>query len=91
MDQLNALTYLEGVVRESLRLYAPVSSTNRIAIHDAEIPLQKPFTDKSGVLQSTVRWVQIVTIPVQRVNRMANSNGAQGLPKATWCPSQFVC
>jgi cytochrome P450 len=55
MEQLNALPYLEGVVRESLRLYAPVSGTVRISMHDAEIPLQKPFTDKRGVLQSTVR------------------------------------
>lgn len=55
MEQLNALSYLEGVVRESLRLYAPVSGTQRVSMHDAEIPLQKSFTDKHGVLQSTVR------------------------------------
>ena len=56
MDQLNSLPYLEGVVREALRLYAPVSGTQRIAMHDAEIPLQKPFTDKQGVLRGTVRY-----------------------------------
>jgi cytochrome P450 len=56
MEQLNTLPYLEAVVREALRLYAPVSSTQRIAVHDAEIPLQKPFTDKRGVLQSTIRY-----------------------------------
>jgi hypothetical protein len=56
MEQLNTLPYLEAVVREVLRLYAPVSSTQRIAVHDAEIPLQKPFTDKRGVLQSTIRY-----------------------------------
>jgi hypothetical protein len=56
MEQLNTLPYLEAVVREALRLYAPVSSTQRIVVHDAEIPLQKPFTDKCGVLQSTIRY-----------------------------------
>jgi hypothetical protein len=56
MEQLNSLPYLEGVVREDLRLHAPVSGTHRIAMHDAEIPLQKPFKDKQGVLRSTVRY-----------------------------------
>jgi hypothetical protein len=50
------LPYLEAVVREALRLYAPVSSTQRVAMHDAEIPLQKPFTDKHGVSQRTIRY-----------------------------------
>jgi Cytochrome P450 len=59
MDQLNALPYLEGVVREVLRLYAPVSSTQRIAVHDAEIPLQKPFKDSRGIIQSSVRCVRL--------------------------------
>jgi hypothetical protein len=58
MEQLNSLSYLEGVVREALRLYAPVSNSHRIAMHDAEIPLQKPFTDKQGVLRGTVRYAQ---------------------------------
>jgi cytochrome P450 len=71
MEQLNALPYLEGVVRESLRLYAPVSGTVRISMHDAEIPLQKPFTDKRGVLQSTVRVSKgdLVAIPIRLLNR----------------------
>ena len=56
MEQLNTLPYLEAVVREALRLYAPVSTTQRVAMHDAVIPLQKPFTDKHGVLQSTIRY-----------------------------------
>ena len=56
MEQLNSLPYLESVVREVLRLYAPVSSTHRIAMHDTEIPLQKPFMDKQGVSRDTVRY-----------------------------------
>ena len=55
MEQLNSLPYLESVVRESLRLYSPVYGAQRVAMHDAEIPLQKPFTDKQGILRGTVR------------------------------------
>ena len=56
MEQLNSLPYLEGVVREALRLYPPIFGTHRIAMHDAEIPLQEPFTDKQGVLRNNVRY-----------------------------------
>jgi len=71
MEQLNSLPYLEGVVREALRLYAPVSGTQRIAMHDVEIPLQKPFTDKQGVLRGTVRVSKgdLVVIPIRLLNR----------------------
>ncbi|KAH9016227.1 cytochrome P450 [Lactarius pseudohatsudake] len=71
MDQLNALPYLEGVVREVLRLYAPVSSTQRIAMHDAEIPLQKPFKDNCGIMQSSIRVFKgdSVAIPIRLLNR----------------------
>jgi cytochrome P450 len=56
MEQLNSLSYLEGVLRESLRLYSPTSFTQRVAHHDMVIPLQKPFTDEHGVLQNTIRY-----------------------------------
>lgn len=71
MEQLNSLPYLEGVVRESLRLYAPVSNTNRISMHDTEIPLQKSYTDNQGVLRSTVRVSKgdLVVIPIRLLNR----------------------
>ncbi|KAH9965553.1 cytochrome P450 [Lactifluus volemus] len=71
MEQLNSLPYLEGVVRESLRLYAPVSFTQRVANHDVVIPLQKPFTDKNGVLQNTVRLAKgdFVVIPIRLLNQ----------------------
>ncbi|KAI0267190.1 cytochrome P450 [Russula aff. rugulosa BPL654] len=71
MEQLNSLPYFEGVVREALRLYAPVPETWRIAMHDAEIPLQRPFTDKEGVSRGTVRVSKgdLVIIPIRLLNR----------------------
>ena len=48
MDELNALPYLDGVVRETLRVHAPVASTVRIAIQDDVLPLGEPIKDKYG-------------------------------------------
>jgi hypothetical protein len=55
MEQLNALPYLDDVVREALRLYAPVSATNRVVLKDDVIPLGEPFTDKNGVVHQELR------------------------------------
>ena len=48
MDELKALPYLDMVVRESLRLYAPVFSSRRVAVKDTALPM------RDG---SSIRWV----------------------------------
>ena len=48
MEQLNALPYLDKVVHESLRLYAPVTGINRIAMKDDVLPTHAPYTDCGG-------------------------------------------
>jgi cytochrome P450 len=48
MDQLNALPYLDMVVRETLRVHAPVPSTIRVAVQDDILPLNDPVTDLKG-------------------------------------------
>jgi hypothetical protein len=48
MDELNSLPYLDHVVRETLRVHAPVPATFREAMKDDVLPLSKPFTDKKG-------------------------------------------
>jgi hypothetical protein len=78
-DQLNALPYLEGVVREVLRLYAPVSSTHRIASDDAVIPLQKPFKDSRGIMQSSIRYVTKAADSLKIKNRMTCQGVKGGL------------
>jgi hypothetical protein len=88
-DQLNALPYLEGVVREVLRLYAPVSSTHRVAMDDAVIPLQKPFKDSHGIMQSSVRYVPGKPMSLTRSTK--KSNDATGCPRGTLFPSLFAC
>lgn len=55
MDELNALPYLEFVVRETMRVHAPVSSTVRIAAKDDIIPCETPFQDRNGVLRHEIQ------------------------------------
>ena len=57
MDELNALPYLDAVVRETLRLHAPVSMTSRVAMKDDVLPLAIPFTDSKGVIHHEIRSV----------------------------------
>ena len=56
MDELNALPYLDFVVRETMRLHTPQVSTFRIATRDDVLPLSKPFTDKQGRVQEGLRY-----------------------------------
>ncbi|KAI0036247.1 cytochrome P450 [Vararia minispora EC-137] len=54
MDELNALPYLDMVLREVLRLYSPSPAVRRNPSEDDVIPLSKPYTDKSGTLHHEV-------------------------------------
>jgi cytochrome P450 len=55
MDDLNGLSYLDAVVRETLRLHPPLPSVLRDAAKDDCIPLSKPFTDKKGIVRNEIR------------------------------------
>ena len=48
MDELNSLSYLDSVVRETLRIHAPVAGTMRVAVKDDVVPLGTPFVDQKG-------------------------------------------
>ncbi|KAJ7744735.1 cytochrome P450 [Mycena maculata] len=48
MDELNSFPYLESVVRETLRVHAPVAFVNRMAIEDNVLPLSQPYIDTKG-------------------------------------------
>ncbi|KAG1855644.1 cytochrome P450 [Suillus subalutaceus] len=71
MDELIALPYLDAVVRETLRLHAPVPSTVRIAMKDDILPVDKPFTDKYGVVHDGIKISKgdPIFIPILAVNR----------------------
>ena len=48
MEDLQALPYLDMVVKEVLRHHAPVPAAVREAVEDDVIPLYKPFIDRNG-------------------------------------------
>ncbi|KAJ2914206.1 hypothetical protein MD484_g6197, partial [Candolleomyces efflorescens] len=71
MDELNALPYLDAVVRETLRIHAPVPSTLRVAVKDDVLPLSSPVTDRNGKVYDSIpiQKGQTLFIPVLPINR----------------------
>jgi hypothetical protein len=57
MDELNEMTYLDYFIREVLRLYAPVSQTDRVAMEDTVIPVGEPYVDRHGIRRYEIRCV----------------------------------
>ncbi|KAF7985647.1 hypothetical protein HWV62_2167 [Athelia sp. TMB] len=78
MDELNGLHYLDQVVREVLRLYAPVPMLMREAVADDVVPLAAPIVDVRGRARSSVRINKgdQVLISVRTIN----------ISTATWGP-----
>ena len=71
MDELNALPYLDAVVRETMRVHAPVPSSIRIATRDDVIPLSTPYVDVHGQVHDAVRVSKgtPIFIPILAINR----------------------
>ncbi|KAJ7480942.1 cytochrome P450 [Mycena latifolia] len=70
MDELNSLPYLEMVVRETMRVHAPVVFTKRMAMEDDVLPLSKPYVDKTGKAYDNlpIPKGQVMHIPILAVN-----------------------
>ncbi|KAH9951981.1 cytochrome P450 [Amylocystis lapponica] len=71
MDQLNALPYLDAVVRETMRVHSPVPSTMRVAARDDVIPLSTPVVDVHGQVHDSIKVDkgQNIFISITAVNR----------------------
>ncbi|KAJ7698384.1 cytochrome P450 [Mycena rosella] len=71
MDELNSLPYLECVVKETLRVHAPVTGTSRMAMRDDVVPLGTPVTDIHGTVHESlhIRKGQRILIPIISLNR----------------------
>jgi len=71
MDELNALPYLDYVIRETLRVHAPVPSTLRVAMKDDVLPLNTPYVDRKGVAHDRIRISKgdTIFIPILALNR----------------------
>ncbi|KAH9835188.1 cytochrome P450 [Rhodofomes roseus] len=70
MEELNALPYLDAVVRETLRVHAPVRATGRRSTQDDILPLSEPVTDRNGRVHHQIKIDAgtDVTIPIQAMN-----------------------
>ncbi|KAF7361544.1 hypothetical protein MSAN_01188000 [Mycena sanguinolenta] len=70
MDELNSLPYLEKVVRETLRIYSPVTSRHRMAMREDVLPLSEPYRDQQGNLHHSlvIPKGQTIYIPILAVN-----------------------
>ncbi|KAF7969971.1 hypothetical protein HWV62_25452 [Athelia sp. TMB] len=68
--QLDSLPYLDAVIRETLRLYAPVPIIDRVARKDTILPLSRPIIGLDGttIHEITVPKGTTVTIAIMRAN-----------------------
>ncbi|KAI0654634.1 cytochrome P450 [Cubamyces menziesii] len=71
MDELMALPYLDMVVRESLRIRAPVTSTIRTANKSDVIPLETPFRGLDGEMHDSIEVPEgtMMIIPFMAIHR----------------------
>ena len=89
MDELSALPYLDAVVRETMRVHAPVPSTIRIAVRDDAIPLNTPYVDVHGQVHDAVRVAKgtPIFIPILALNR---SKALWGEDAHEWKPERWL-
>ena len=78
MEQLNALPYLDLVVRESLRMHPVIANTARAAERADVIPLAEPVTDAKGnvLTELPVAKGTVVHIPILAIQRLPALWGA---------------
>ncbi|EJD39284.1 cytochrome P450 [Auricularia subglabra TFB-10046 SS5] len=71
LEMLNALPYLDKIVRETLRLHMVVAFQPREAFQDDVIPLSKPITDVDGnvLTQLRVQKGDQIQLPIWAINR----------------------
>lgn len=70
VDTLDALPFLDAVVRETLRLAPPVHGTIRVAMKDEMIPLSEPVLLRTNefVKEVRIRKGSYVHIPIEGLN-----------------------
>ncbi|KAJ7175393.1 cytochrome P450 [Mycena filopes] len=96
-DRISKCEYLDWVIRESLRLHAPITSTMRVCMRDEDvIPVTsgsanggEQCRDKTGKRLDGIRvkkW-DIITIPIQAINK---SQGLWGEDARAFKPERWA-
>lgn len=60
VEEMNALPYLDWIIRETLRVNPPVPSLARVAGKDDVIPLRQPFKDTRGTSHDSIPWALLL-------------------------------
>ncbi|KAG6336263.1 hypothetical protein ID866_2817 [Astraeus odoratus] len=70
-EEVARLEYLDWVVRETLRVHAPVTWTMRVSMEGDDVPVERPFLDRRGEVRNSVRLAKgdIITVPIQAINK----------------------
>ncbi|KAF7297536.1 hypothetical protein MIND_00987800 [Mycena indigotica] len=81
LDELNALPLLEKVIRETMRLHAPVTHILRKSMIDDILPLSKPIVDHTGKEHWSLPIAkgQMLHLPLWAVNTSTETWGEDAL------------
>lgn len=80
LSALDKLPWLDAVIRETLRLDAPVALTDRTPITDAVLPLDEPVVDRHGQIHQSLALPAgtVLSIPISVVNSLEQLWGPDG-------------
>ncbi|KAK0539405.1 hypothetical protein OC835_001154 [Tilletia horrida] len=71
LQEMDALPYLDAVVREILRIHSPIASVIRVAAEDSVLPLGRPYVGADGKTSSRELFVPKgvqVYVPIVQLN-----------------------
>ncbi|TFK81801.1 cytochrome P450 [Polyporus arcularius HHB13444] len=88
-DGLMNLPYLDAVCRETLRVYAPVTATGRMATKDLVLPLSAPVRGRDGRMISEL-VVQEGTVVIAHFQASNSSKELWGEDAEEWKPGRWL-
>lgn len=88
-DALNALPYLDAIVRETLRVYPPTNMMNRTSTRDTVLPLQFPVRSTSGEETTSVHVPAGTNILISILGANHNKD-VWGDDASIWRPERWL-
>ncbi|TFY82939.1 hypothetical protein EWM64_g1077 [Hericium alpestre] len=70
IDELNAMPYLDAVLRESLQFHTSIPTIERVATCDMVVPIENSYVDRHGSIRDEIRLRKgdTIMIPLRSVN-----------------------